>query len=46
MFLEHLGGWGGPWTAHDLEHVSITIMFFGGGLVSFLVLNSAFTHSG
>ncbi|EFE38222.1 hypothetical protein TRV_07093 [Trichophyton verrucosum HKI 0517] len=36
MFLEHLGGWGGPWTAHDLEHVSITIMFFGGGLCGML----------
>ncbi|KAF3490579.1 uncharacterized protein GIQ15_00096 [Arthroderma uncinatum] len=36
VFLEHLGGWGGPWTAHDLEHVSITIMFFGGGLCGML----------
>ena len=33
MFLEHLGGWGGAWTAQDLEHVSIAILFFGGGLV-------------
>ena len=33
MFLEHLAGWGGAWTASDLEHVSISIMFFGGGLV-------------
>lgn len=33
MFLEHLAGWGQAWTASDLEHVSISIMFFGGGLV-------------
>lgn len=34
VFLEHLGGWGGAWTATDLEHVSIAFLFFGGGLVS------------
>ena len=34
VFLEHLGGWGGKWSPQDLEHVSISIMFFGGGLVS------------
>lgn len=34
VFLEHLAAWGEPWTAQDLEHVSISIMFFGGGLVS------------
>lgn len=34
VFLEHLGAWGGEWSAQDLEHVSITIMFFGGGMVS------------
>lgn len=34
VFLEHLAGWGEAWTARDLEHVSISIMFFGGGLVS------------
>lgn len=34
MFLEHLAAWGDAWTAQDLEHVSILIMFFGGGLVS------------
>ena len=33
VFLEHLGGWGGAWNAGDLEHVSISVMFFGGGLV-------------
>ena len=35
VFLEHLGSTDGQWTAGDLEHVSISIMFFGGGLVSF-----------
>lgn len=34
IFLEHLGGWGGKWSAHDLEHLAITILFLGGGLVS------------
>ena len=35
VFMEHIAAWGKPWTAMDLEHVSITILFFGGGLVSF-----------
>lgn len=51
VFLEHLSSWGGAWTAMDLEHVSITIMFFGGGLLGMLIessrlrklLNSAIT---
>ena len=34
VFLEHLNAWGKQWSAQDLEHVSITIIFFGGGLVS------------
>jgi hypothetical protein len=34
IFLEHLGGWGGAWTATDMEHISITVLFIGGGLVS------------
>ena len=34
VFLEHLAAWGGAWTAQDLEHVAISVMFFGGGLVS------------
>lgn len=34
MFLEHLANSGKGWSATDLEHVSISIMFFGGGLVS------------
>jgi len=37
VFLEHLAAWGGAWTAQDLEHVSITIMFFGTGLTGMLV---------
>ena len=34
VFLEHLTAWGSAWTAQDLEHVSISILFFGGGMVS------------
>jgi hypothetical protein len=46
IFLEHLAAWGGEWTAQDLEHVSITIMFFGGGLVSCdLVQNKFYPES-
>lgn len=37
VFLEHLAAWGDAWTAEDLEHVSISIMFFGGGLCGMLV---------
>ena len=37
VFLEHLAAWGGAWTAQDLEHVSISVMFFGGGLCGMLV---------
>ena len=37
VFLEHLAAWGDRWTAQDLEHVSISIMFFGGGLCGMLV---------
>ncbi|MCJ1308616.1 hypothetical protein MMC25_002269 [Agyrium rufum] len=37
FFLEHLAAWGGAWTAQDLEHVSISIMFFGGGLCGMLI---------
>ena len=33
--MEHLAaGPDGEWAAVDLEHVSISVMFFGGGLVS------------
>lgn len=34
IFLEHLGNAGKAWRAQDLEHVSITVLFIGGGLVS------------
>lgn len=37
VFLEHLNAWGKAWTAQDLEHISITIMFFGGGLMGMLI---------
>lgn len=37
VFLEHLAAWGHAWSAQDLEHVSITIMFFGGGLSGMIV---------
>ncbi|KAJ0420194.1 hypothetical protein BJY00DRAFT_284927 [Aspergillus carlsbadensis] len=36
VFLEHLNGWGNAWTATDFEHVSIAIMFMGGGLCGML----------
>lgn len=35
VFLEHLAAWGEAWSAQDFEHVSISVMFFGGGLVSY-----------
>lgn len=37
VFLEHLNNWGTKWTASDIEHVSITILFFGGGMLGMLV---------
>lgn len=37
VFLEHLAAWGDEWSAMDLEHVSISIMFFGGGLCGMLI---------
>ncbi|RGP71831.1 hypothetical protein FLONG3_6945 [Fusarium longipes] len=37
IFMEHLGGWGGAWTAQDLEHISITVLFLGGGLCGMLI---------
>ncbi|KAM0194866.1 hypothetical protein ACHAPA_009051 [Fusarium lateritium] len=37
IFMEHLGGWGGTWTAQDMEHFSITVLFLGGGLCGMLV---------
>ncbi|KAF2155227.1 hypothetical protein K461DRAFT_266526 [Myriangium duriaei CBS 260.36] len=37
VFLEHLTSWGKAWSPMDLEHISITIMFFGGGLLGMAV---------
>ena len=37
VWLEHLAAWGSAWSAQDFEHVSISIMFFGGGLCGMLV---------
>ena len=34
VFLEHLGNAGKEFSHEDLEHLSITILFIGGGLVS------------
>ena len=34
IFLEHLGRRNGDWLTQDLEHLSITVLFIGGGLVS------------
>ncbi|KAK2757689.1 hypothetical protein FQN54_004658 [Arachnomyces sp. PD_36] len=37
VFLEHLAAWGLEWSAQDLEHVAISVMFFGGGLCGMLI---------
>ncbi|KAK3384791.1 hypothetical protein B0H63DRAFT_170871 [Podospora didyma] len=37
IFLEHLGGWGGEWGEQDFEHISITVLFIGGGLCGVLI---------
>jgi hypothetical protein len=39
IFLEHLAAWGEAWSAQDLEHLSITVMFIGGGLVTICFLS-------
>ncbi|AQZ18218.1 YCR061W [Zygosaccharomyces parabailii] len=36
IFLEHLAGAGGAWTAKDLQHVSIAFMYIGTGLCGLL----------
>jgi len=41
IFLEHLGNWGGEYSAQDLEHISITVLFIGGGLVSSCPMKSS-----
>lgn len=37
VFLEHLSNTDGKWEARDLEHLSITLLFFGGGLLGMLI---------
>jgi hypothetical protein len=37
VWLEHLAAWGSAWTAEDFEHVAITILFFGGGVLGMLI---------
>lgn len=34
VFLEHLTNWGKEWAPQDFEHVAISLLFIGGGLVS------------
>jgi hypothetical protein len=41
VFLEHLNNWGGEWSPQDFEHVSITILFFGGGLFGMAIESRA-----
>jgi hypothetical protein len=41
VFLEHLSAWGGEWAPQDFEHVAITLLFMGGGLVRFLPMHTA-----
>ncbi|TDZ51563.1 putative membrane protein [Colletotrichum trifolii] len=40
IFLEHLGNWGGEYSAQDLEHISIAVLFIGGGLFGMLIESS------
>ena len=44
VFLEHLNAWGKPWETADFQHVSITIMFFGGGLLGMLIESKTARH--
>ncbi|KAK5133020.1 hypothetical protein LTR08_008225 [Meristemomyces frigidus] len=37
VFLEHLVDYGEGWTPEDFEHLSITVLFFGGGLLGMLI---------
>lgn len=37
IFLEHLAGAGGAWTAKDLQHVSIAFIYMGAGFCGLLV---------
>lgn len=40
VFLEHLNNWGKAWSHQDFEHVSITLLFFGGGLLGMMIESS------
>lgn len=40
VFLEHLSAWGKAWSAQDMEHISITIMFIGGGMCGMFIESS------
>ncbi|KAK0936744.1 hypothetical protein LTR29_011697 [Friedmanniomyces endolithicus] len=42
VFLEHLNDLGGEWSPEDFEHVSLTVLFFGGGLLGMLVESAWF----
>lgn len=37
VWLEHLGAWGGAWNREDFQHISITVLFAGGGLLGMLI---------
>jgi hypothetical protein len=37
VWLEHLAAWGDEWAPQDLEHLAITVLFFGGGVLGMLV---------
>lgn len=41
--LEHLAAAGEPWTPMDFEHVGISMLFFGGGLLGMLI-ESSYIH--
>ncbi|KAG5930551.1 hypothetical protein E4U42_006639 [Claviceps africana] len=41
IFLEHLGSWGQEWSSQDLEHLSITVLFIGGGLCGMMIESSS-----
>jgi len=38
IFLEHLSAWGKAWSPMDFEHVAVSFLFIGGGLVSEIYL--------
>jgi hypothetical protein len=44
VFLEHLTAWGQAWSAQDLEHVAISVMFFGGGLCGMFIESRWIKH--